>query len=671
MKKIKSLSVLLVLSIALSVGIIAQAPIRVVCVGNSITWGFGLSNNAVQAWPVQLNNLLGNEYSVLNCGSSGRIMSRLAKYYATTSYWNTTSYTDAINNNPQILIISLGTNDADQGRWPDIKPTFKEDYIAMIDAFRNNGKNPIIYLVLPPPIFINLIQKENIENDVIPIIKQISVEKGAYVIDYNTSMTSQSLLFPDGIHPNSVGALKLAHLAYDSVSFHQVITPFISVNDAVAVQKDTVTLSVGDKLTFKPTPDVSGTWKWTGPNGFASTLPNPTISDIQLINGGTYIAEYTDEKGNRSIKNFMVSLFGCNAIVFNPYYQIGQNSWQNTTSVTINPGNILTFGPQVTGGTGDNWNWTGPNGFYNHSRQFSLNYIASSQVGNYTAIYYSTDGCKSTAVFTVKVEGVLTCPKLSPSIDYAGWKNITYAAVSANTSIKFGPQPVDGSWNWEGPANFKSVDRETFLNNIQLNNAGKYLGIYTNDAGCKDTLIFTIAVNCPTLVAKINYKKVTSTTLTPSVFVNDTIVLTPLPITGNWSWTGPNAFTSTTQKDSVKMVQLTQAGKYKAVYTDANFCLDSVTYTLTVKAATGIEVFEENGNSKFIPYPNPASDHIIIPGIKASTVITLLNSSGQIVKTTKSSVIGEYMFYIQDLKPGIYYVKSSSDTGKTYKFIKQ
>jgi sialate O-acetylesterase len=48
---------------------------KVSCIGNSITYGYGLSNPSTQSYPAQLQVLLGTtEYEVENFGSSGRTM---------------------------------------------------------------------------------------------------------------------------------------------------------------------------------------------------------------------------------------------------------------------------------------------------------------------------------------------------------------------------------------------------------------------------------------------------------------------------------------------------------------------------------------------------------------------------------------------------------------------
>ena len=486
MKKI-SILISIILSILLSSSISAQAPIKVVCIGNSITAGFG-NTTQEKAWPGQLNILLGSRYTFLNCATSGTRMSKTVG----PSFWNDGNFTTALSSNPQILIISLGTNDGDQNLWSQIKPTFKKDYIAMIDTFRTKGRNPIIYTCLPPPVFANAYQTANIKNELIPIIREISALKGTYIIDYFTPLLGNSSLFPDGVHPNDAGSLVQANVAYNVVKNSQLIVPYVSINGADSVETTSATVNAGNELTFKPLPK-DGTWSWTGPNGFTATSRLVTLSNIQLNKGGVYTAVYTNAAGFRSVQNFMVTIAGCTAAAIIPYINAG--SWASTTSATVNPGGTISFGPQPNDGT---WCWTGPNGFFSNSREFSINNILKSQAGVYTASYYNATGCKTTKDFNITVDGAVVCPPLISYISVNGtWKvaGVINASLKSGGSIKFGPWPSDGTWNWTGPNGFSSNSRETSVNNIQTNQAGQYIGTFTTVAGCIETLTLTITVD--------------------------------------------------------------------------------------------------------------------------------------------------------------------------------
>ncbi len=189
------------------------AQTRVVCVGNSVTAGYTLSNPNVESWPARLGVMLGSKYVVYNCGVSGTTMLKRAS----SSYWNTSRFNDAKNYNPDILIIALGTNDAHPDNWI-YKNDFYNDYADMIDAFRQNGKNPAIYVCYPVACYGDNAQISNLQNEVIPYITQISTAKNASIINFNSPTQNQrSSLYNDNLHPNVNGALLLANVAFNTI----------------------------------------------------------------------------------------------------------------------------------------------------------------------------------------------------------------------------------------------------------------------------------------------------------------------------------------------------------------------------------------------------------------------------------------------------------------------
>ena len=188
------------------------AQTKIVCVGNSITAGYGTTSAATKAWPAQLATMLGSGYSVLNCGVSGTTMLKKGD----SPYWNTTKYADAKNFDPQIVIISLGVNDTKASNWIN-KADFKTDYIAMINSFRANDKNPSIYICYPAPYFGNAIQNKIITDEMLAMIKSVSDSMGTSIIDFNSKMLPYSNLFADGLHPNDLGAGMMAQIVHNKL----------------------------------------------------------------------------------------------------------------------------------------------------------------------------------------------------------------------------------------------------------------------------------------------------------------------------------------------------------------------------------------------------------------------------------------------------------------------
>ena len=64
------ISLCLLLHIGIS-ALSAQETIRVACIGNSVTYGYGHRNPAATSYPTRLGEMLGEGYHVRNFGHSG------------------------------------------------------------------------------------------------------------------------------------------------------------------------------------------------------------------------------------------------------------------------------------------------------------------------------------------------------------------------------------------------------------------------------------------------------------------------------------------------------------------------------------------------------------------------------------------------------------------------
>ncbi len=192
-------------------------PIRIACVGNSITFGARLENREEECYPKQLNNLLGEEYEVRNYGFSARTLLSKGNF----PYVNEKMYGEMLAYKPDITFIMLGTNDSKMMNW-QYKDEFVDDYVALINSIKKGMKNKqMIYLCLPPVAFTSpdseSINNERIANEVIPMIREVAKKCKVAIVDTNTPFEGRADLFPDKVHPNSEGAQKLAQIIYDSL----------------------------------------------------------------------------------------------------------------------------------------------------------------------------------------------------------------------------------------------------------------------------------------------------------------------------------------------------------------------------------------------------------------------------------------------------------------------
>ena len=138
MKKYIALGLALILSCAAY----AQNKIKVACVGNSITYGSGVADREVNAYPVKLQGMLGDKYEVGNFGKPGATL--LNKGHR--PYTQQEEYKDALAFAGDIVVIHLGINDTDPRNWPNYRDEFIGDYRALMQSFRE--VNPKVRFLL-------------------------------------------------------------------------------------------------------------------------------------------------------------------------------------------------------------------------------------------------------------------------------------------------------------------------------------------------------------------------------------------------------------------------------------------------------------------------------------------------------------------------------------------
>ena len=177
-----------------------QAQLKVACIGDSITEGFGLKlDKGDSTYPMLLQEMLGPSYNVKNFGVSGKTMIRNVP----DAYWTVPQYTQALQWEPDIVIIKLGTNDTKPKNWKG-EAVFFADYTAFIQTFKSMPNPPKIYICYPIPVFKDgqfTISDGVMRQEVIPTVKLVGRKMGVEIIDLYSPMIGKQDLHPDGIHP--------------------------------------------------------------------------------------------------------------------------------------------------------------------------------------------------------------------------------------------------------------------------------------------------------------------------------------------------------------------------------------------------------------------------------------------------------------------------------------
>ena len=217
--KVKNKSIFLIIALCLCVcGAHAAKTVKVACVGNSVTYGYGLQDREHDAYPVRLQAMLGDGYEVGNFGHSGATL----LYKGHRPYINLPEFHQALDFKPDWVVIHLGLNDTDPRNWPDWKEEFIPNYRAFIDSFRAVSPEARVLVCLMTPIFDRHPRFQSGTRDwhaqVQEAIEQVAQGAGAQLIDLWTPLHSRPDLFPDALHPNPEGAKILAKTVYSALT---------------------------------------------------------------------------------------------------------------------------------------------------------------------------------------------------------------------------------------------------------------------------------------------------------------------------------------------------------------------------------------------------------------------------------------------------------------------
>lgn len=282
---------------------IASKPIKVACVGNSITYGYGLQNRAEEAYPSQLQQMLGSRYEVGNFGKSGATL----LYRGHRPYIQQEEFRKAMAFAADIVVIHLGINDTDPRDWPNYRDDFAQNYLALIDSFRvANPKSRILIAQMTPiadrhPRFLSGTRDWHAQ--IQSAIEWVAKRADVQLIDFFEPLYHYPFMLADAIHPNAEGAMILARTVYSSITgdFGGLQVPSV-YSDNMVVQRDEPLMihgiaNAGERITVTVGPQKAVAV--AAPNGRWNITLQP------LAVGGPYTISISSSKKKLIYKNVL------------------------------------------------------------------------------------------------------------------------------------------------------------------------------------------------------------------------------------------------------------------------------------------------------------------------------------------------------------------------------
>ncbi|MBR1719069.1 MAG: sialate O-acetylesterase [Phocaeicola sp.] len=196
----------------------AKEPIKIACVGNSITYGTGLQHRETEAYPIKLQQMLGNHYLVENFGKPGATL----LYHGHRPYVQQEEFQKALQFKGDMVVIHLGINDTDPRNWPNYQDEFVRDYLSLIDYFRVSNPEVRILIAKMTPLAVRHHRFESGTRDWHQQI-QLAIERVAHhanveLFDFFEPLYPYPNFLKDAVHPDKYGHQIMAKTVYGAIT---------------------------------------------------------------------------------------------------------------------------------------------------------------------------------------------------------------------------------------------------------------------------------------------------------------------------------------------------------------------------------------------------------------------------------------------------------------------
>jgi hypothetical protein len=360
---------------------------------------------------------------------------------------------------------------------------------------------------------------------------------------------------------------------------------FAGTYNAVAIQNGCTSAAASTVVIINPTPppaipssntpvcagstlqltasNVSGaSYRWSGPEGFSSTLQNPAINSPQVNQSGIYT---------------LVTLIGNCASRPATAEVVVEPAPQNITAGNNGPlcvGQDLvlsaTFVPGAT------YLWNGPNGFTSSQQNPLLPRVTLQEAGSYS-LTVRIGNCIAQAVTTVIIQRAITEP---PTIT-------SNAPICAGQSLQLSTPFVAGAtYSWVGPNGFTSLLQNPIIPQATTVNSGSY-SLTIRVGAC------TSPVASAELAVRHSPSSIGVENNGPVICAGSPLRLTASFVQGaHYQWNGPADFTSSEQSPLIANPSVANSGVYSLIVVLGSCSSSQVTTNITVNPKpSGVAAF--------------------------------------------------------------------------------
>jgi len=404
-------------------------------------------------------------------------------------------------------------------------------------------------------------------------------------------------------------------------------------------------LCLGDTLNLTATCTTPGvTYAWIGPYNPPNTIKSSAtqtfvIPDVSYADSGYYkVASVLNGVcySNQEATKRRVTI-----------HPIPKPTASSNTPICEKETIVLTASDTIT--TGITYTWSGPGGFTHNSKDTSILNSNPTYSGRYIVRSTSIHGCSDTNSTNVIVKPLPNQPDATNNSPICSGGTLMLNNVLTTPSATYA---------WTGPNGFSSSQLNPNITSSQVSNSGIYT-ITVDLAGCKRSDTTLVTIN------KTPDKPILSSN--SPLHVGDAFIKLNInnpDVAANYTWSGPNSFSTTAVNPVLNNVVKNMGGKYIVVASIAG-CTSSDSIIVQVDDNPVTE------GKSFIITPNPNKGiFTILASVETDSdmPLNIYASDGKLVYSDVLKPVNKKVVQTVDvsgkLATGIYRIKIRVD-GKT------
>ena len=268
---------------------------------------------------------------------------------------------------------------------------------------------------------------------------------------------------------NASGSYAVTTVALGCSSTVATTTVLVNPIPAAPVAANNGALCAGSTLNLTATTVNGATYAWTGPNTYASTTQNPTITNTTTANSGTYSVKAIAAGCSSAVASTTVLV---NAIPATPT-AANNGALCAGSSLNLTASNV----------NGATYAWTGPNTYTSTSQNPVIPNATTGMSGVYSVKAIAANCSSPAATTTVVINAIPATPVISNN-----------GPVCTGNNIQFTASTVSGAtYAWTGPDNYTSNTQSPTIPNAVTANSGVY-SVTTSAANCTSAVATTTVV---------------------------------------------------------------------------------------------------------------------------------------------------------------------------------